>query len=78
MHYDDVEWIQEARYMGQGLDPLNAVTNILTIPVALHQALCSLHLLTERLQQEFLWTNSLYLSLQANNYIHTNVGCWLT
>jgi hypothetical protein len=32
MHCDDVEWIQEARYMGQGLDPANAVTNILTVP----------------------------------------------
>ena len=32
MHCDDVEGIEEARYMGQGLDPVNAVTMILTIP----------------------------------------------
>jgi hypothetical protein len=28
IHCDDVEWIEEARYMGQGLDPVTVVTNI--------------------------------------------------
>jgi hypothetical protein len=32
IHCVDVERIQEARYMGQGLDPVSAVTDILAIP----------------------------------------------
>ena len=33
IHCEDVEWIQEGRYMGQGrLDPVNTETNIQAIP----------------------------------------------
>jgi hypothetical protein len=32
IHCDDMEWIQVARYMGQGLHPVTVVTNILTVP----------------------------------------------
>jgi hypothetical protein len=76
MHCDDVEWIQEARYMGQGLDPVNTITEILAIPGWPTSALFTA--LTQKLQQEFPWTSSMYISLHANNYLHTNVGCWLT